>query len=432
MSKKSLVDSIEIKSPCAEDWGAMSGNEKVRFCSHCSKNVNDLSQMTRKRAMRLVRDSGGNLCVRYVKNPVSNQPVFAEKLYQITRRAGLAAGVLGASLAFSTLTYAQGSPHLKAENDNTTQTLNKNENIKTESPTASVSGTITDSNGAIIPNAIVTLTNDSTKSVLTVSANDEGFYEFKEVFAGTYTLKITAMGFREKYLPRITVGESQILTKDVSLDVGQVLMGFIAFSTDKIYPLESEYPLHQAIDNEDFEEAESLILKGANVNQKDKSFDNITPLFIAVANGDVKLAEILLRFGAKVNARDDNKRTPMMRLDSDANIELVRLLMRYGARVNAVDKQGNTPLILASETVGTDVLQVLLTEGANPNAQNKVGRTALMNAAENDNLENVRALILAGADVNLKNKEGDSAWNLTSDVEIEKLLESYGATTDDN
>jgi hypothetical protein len=31
MSKKSFIDSVEVKSPCTEDWAQMQGNERVRF-----------------------------------------------------------------------------------------------------------------------------------------------------------------------------------------------------------------------------------------------------------------------------------------------------------------------------------------------------------------------------------------------------------------
>src|SRR5260221_14365623 len=108
MSKKSFIDSVEVKSPCTEDWEKMHGNDRFRFCSHCTKHVNNLSEMTRKEAMRFVRASGGGICIRYIKDPVTNRPIFADQLWQITRRApGLAAGVGNGSIAMSTTAYAQ-------------------------------------------------------------------------------------------------------------------------------------------------------------------------------------------------------------------------------------------------------------------------------------------------------------------------------------
>lgn len=430
MSKKSLVDSIEVKSPCSESWDAMKGSASVRFCSHCEKSVNNISALTRKQAMRLVRDSGGRLCVRYVKNPVNNQPVFAERFHQITRRATIAAGVLGASLTLSTLAYAQGEPTL-IKNDEAVQTevLNDKNADKTEGAAAAIAGTVTDTNGAVIPNVAVTLTNTETKDARMVMSDENGFYKFENLASGTYNLNFGEnFGFATKELSRITLAEAENLKQDVSLEPSGeqfVTMGVMV-------SVEYRSQLHQAVSNDDFEEVQNLITKGANVNQKDENYNNITPLFLAVENGNVELAEYLLRFGAKINARDDNKQTPLMRVDADASAEHVRLLIKYGAKLNLTDADGNTPLILAANSVSREVLQVLLVNGANPNAQNKEGQTALMNAALADNLESVRALLLAGADVNLKNKSGDTAWDLTGGGEIDRLLESYGAMTDNN
>src|SRR4051812_38970113 len=86
----------------------MEGNDRVRFCSHCAKHVNNLSEMTRKEATRFVRASGGDICIRYIVDPRTKRPIFAQQLLQITRRApAIGAGVLTASIAVSTAAYAQ-------------------------------------------------------------------------------------------------------------------------------------------------------------------------------------------------------------------------------------------------------------------------------------------------------------------------------------
>ena len=60
MKKKKLLDSINVKSPCSESWDEMFGNDEVRFCSHCAKNVHNLSAMTRQKAKELIKNSNGN------------------------------------------------------------------------------------------------------------------------------------------------------------------------------------------------------------------------------------------------------------------------------------------------------------------------------------------------------------------------------------
>ena len=430
MSKNSFLDKVEVQSPCSQDWEEMRGNDKARFCSHCDLSVNNLSAMSRKKALKIVRESGGKICVRYEKNPETNAPVFRDKLYQISRRTGIAAGVLGASLSLSTTSYAQGGVDFTSvlKTNAEVSQLKKSDQKITESKTARVSGTITDSSGAVIPNVTVNLINSATNETRSTSSNDEGFYEFRTVAAGNYSIRFEGNnGFKNSVFESVAVAESETLTCDAQMEVSKqiVLMGVVAFT-------EYEKPLFRAVSNDNLDETKNLIAKGESVNAKDKNYGNITPLFLAVENGNSEIAEILLDFGAKINAKDENRQTPLMRLDSDASPELVNLLIKHGARINLTDNKGNTALIFTSGYVNREVLQALIAGGANVNAINKNGQTALMNAAEEGNTENVRTLILAGADVNLKNKEGETACDLASDEEIEKLLESYGAKVKSN
>lgn len=440
MSKKKFLEQIEVKSPCSEDWNEMTGNAEVRFCSHCNLNVNNLSALTRREALKIVRKSQGRICVRYVQNPVDKTPVFADKLYQITRRAGIAAGVLGASLTLSTLAFAQGKPRL-IKRDANTQTeisqINQSENEKTESSRAGISGTVMDSNGAFAPNVIVSLINRKSNESRMANTNNEGLYEFKDVTAGIYSLVISGEKGRAEvsYLEIAESSENRqnlALTAQTLAEVTVEMPETVELTTVSggmaLTRISYENPLSLAVSNDDLEEVRSLIAKGANVNGKEKDSENITPLFLAVENGNAEIAETLLNYGAKINARDGNKQTPLMRLDEDASPELVRLLIKHGAKVNVTDEEGNTPLILAAKSANAEILQILIDHGADINAQNKQGQTALMNAAYDDDVEAVKILIRAGADVNLKNKEDESAWDLTTDEEVEKLLESHGAS----
>ncbi|HEX8738383.1 MAG TPA: ankyrin repeat domain-containing protein [Pyrinomonadaceae bacterium] len=436
MKKNGFLDSITIASPCAQDWDAMSGNEKVRFCSHCALEVNNLSALRRKEAMRLVRQSEGRICVRYVKNPETNAPVFAEKLYQITRRAGIAAGVLGASLTLSTLAYAQGeivSPLPKTPTE--TSVENQTDKDKSESVKGKLTGKITDETGALITGAIVFLSNEKTNETRNVSVDKDGLYEFENIVPGTYKLKANAGDvFTEVEMSGIEIIGNSSLTQDISLntvtpvvvevpansDVQTMVMGGASF-------MEYEHPLLSAVSSEDFDEVKDLIAKGANVNAKDKNYGDSTALHAAVETGNAEIVKYLLDMGAKINARDKKRRTPLMSIDDDATPELVRMLLDHGAKVNAFDAEGDTALKFAAELENSEVLRVLLDAGARVNAQNKEGTTALMIAANNDCYDNVKALLEAGADVSLRDKDGDTALDLSTDEKIRDLLKSYNA-----
>lgn len=60
----SALDDIRIAAPCSAPWEAMHGDDRVRFCSHCTKNVYNLSAMPRADAEALLLQHEGDLCVR--------------------------------------------------------------------------------------------------------------------------------------------------------------------------------------------------------------------------------------------------------------------------------------------------------------------------------------------------------------------------------
>ena len=160
MSKKSLLDLVEVKTPCNEDWDKMQGGDEVRFCSHCAKSVHDISAMTRIEARKLVALSNGNLCIRYIRRPDGKVQTIDRPLYRIGKRATrIAAGAFGAALSLSVPAYAQGAPFIPKQEKSLTR---KN---KIEAATASISGTVLDSMGAVIPAAKISLTDTKSGKV---------------------------------------------------------------------------------------------------------------------------------------------------------------------------------------------------------------------------------------------------------------------------
>lgn len=67
MSKKLHIslESIEIAKPCRADWGAMRGDDRVRFCGTCQKNVYNLSALSREQAEELLNAEEALPCVRF-------------------------------------------------------------------------------------------------------------------------------------------------------------------------------------------------------------------------------------------------------------------------------------------------------------------------------------------------------------------------------
>src|SRR5262252_6118778 len=62
---------------------------------------------------------------------------------------------------------------------------------------AGIQGTVTDSEGAAIPNATVEVTNDATGISLSRQTNGEGLYTVSPILPGIYTVRVKAQGFSD-------------------------------------------------------------------------------------------------------------------------------------------------------------------------------------------------------------------------------------------
>jgi hypothetical protein len=60
-----MLDNVRIATPCRANWDRMLGDDRVRHCNDCNKNVFNLSAMTRDQAEALIVAKNGDLCARY-------------------------------------------------------------------------------------------------------------------------------------------------------------------------------------------------------------------------------------------------------------------------------------------------------------------------------------------------------------------------------
>jgi hypothetical protein len=88
--------------------------------------------------------------------------------------------------------------------------------------TGSISGTVTDPTGAVIPGAIVTAHNTEKGIDSSTESNAQGFYSFPALPAGHYELRITASGFQEYRETGLVLDVNTALRVDAALKVGAV------------------------------------------------------------------------------------------------------------------------------------------------------------------------------------------------------------------
>src|SRR5258705_2210643 len=85
-----------------------------------------------------------------------------------------------------------------------------------------ISGTVTDSSGAVIPNATVTITNSATNLVRTTQTDDSGFYTVTNLPVGTYSVQVERTGFKKANLTDNALTADTRLTINASLEAGAV------------------------------------------------------------------------------------------------------------------------------------------------------------------------------------------------------------------
>ena len=87
--------------------------------------------------------------------------------------------------------------------------------------TGDIVGTVTDSTGAVVPNATVTLTNTGTNVSQTAQIGGDGNYSFTLLQVGNYTVKVSATGFKTATAPAIALSSGDRARADIKLEVGE-------------------------------------------------------------------------------------------------------------------------------------------------------------------------------------------------------------------
>ena len=88
--------------------------------------------------------------------------------------------------------------------------------------TGSILGTVSDSSGARINGATVTLVNEGTNATLSTASGEDGGYKFTPVRVGSYKLTVTMQGFQTATTHGVTVNVGQNVVADFSMKPGSV------------------------------------------------------------------------------------------------------------------------------------------------------------------------------------------------------------------
>ena len=84
----------------------------------------------------------------------------------------------------------------------------------------SISGTVKDQSGAVVPGVTVTVTNSQTAAPRLGVTDGTGFYTFPNLQAGTYGVVVELQGFKKVVRDHVQLDAAGALTLDFTLEAG--------------------------------------------------------------------------------------------------------------------------------------------------------------------------------------------------------------------
>lgn len=184
--------------------------------------------------------------------------------------------------------------------------------------------------------------------------------------------------------------------------------------------------LFDAVISGDKAKVEALIVKGADINARDKNNNDVTPLNLAAAAGHLEIVKVLFTHGADINTKTIQGLTPLHLASQNGHKDTVEWLISRGVDVNAKDNGGfSTPLNLAAINGRKDVVAILLAHGAEANPSGTF--KPLLDAVYFGHKDVAEMLISHGADTKQKNDEGETLLHSAGSKDVAALLISRGA-----
>ena len=109
MKRSGKLDSLRVVTPCPVTWESMKGDDAVRFCGRCRKNVYNVAALDPAEAVALVERTEGRVCMlltRRADGTVVTGDCWAQ--LRRARKRGLVALAVAAPAILATQLWSQG------------------------------------------------------------------------------------------------------------------------------------------------------------------------------------------------------------------------------------------------------------------------------------------------------------------------------------
>jgi hypothetical protein len=148
--------------------------------------------------------------------------------------------------------------------------------------TATISGAVQDSSGAVIAGAQVSLINQATQDTRQTDTNGAGLFAFPSLVPGTYTVKVAARGFISKELTGIVLnaGDSRTIPA-ITLAVGAAVQSVTVQAEGQMIPVTTG----ARSDVLDYADIQNVDLEGRDVTELTKVLPGVVETPNGLSNG---------------------------------------------------------------------------------------------------------------------------------------------------
>src|SRR5262249_5791841 len=186
------------------------------------------------------------------------------------------------------------------------------------STTGNITGTVRDPQGAAVPKAEVTITEEKTGASRTVSATEDGFYNATSLPAGIYSISTSPAGFKKTITTGVELHVNENKTVNLDLQVGQVTETVTV--TSEQAPVELRSGEVSSLISE--KQVTELPLNGRNYAQLALMVPGVSPVTQAGAGGAFATRGTGLNAGVDMSVNGNQSNSNLWTVDGVNNMDV--------------------------------------------------------------------------------------------------------------
>ena len=186
------------------------------------------------------------------------------------------------------------------------------------STTGNITGTVRDPQGAAVPKAEVTITDEKTGASRTVTATEDGFYNATSLPAGMYSISTAPSGFKKTITNGVELHVNENKTVNLDLQVGAVTETVTV--TSESTPVELRSGEVSSLISE--KQVTELPLNGRNYAQLALMVPGVSPVTQAGAGGAFATRGTGLNAGVDMSVNGNQSNTNLWTVDGVNNMDV--------------------------------------------------------------------------------------------------------------